>query len=49
MDFALPEGLPEFLERLDAFIAAEIVPLQAAGITVFKSMLTSIELADAKH
>ncbi|HET6152791.1 MAG TPA: acyl-CoA dehydrogenase family protein [Marmoricola sp.] len=30
MDFALPEGLADTLERLDAFIDAEIVPLERA-------------------
>ena len=29
MDFSLPAGLQDFLARLDAFIEAEIVPLQA--------------------
>ena len=29
MDFSLPPDLVKYLERLDAFIAAEIAPLQA--------------------
>lgn len=32
MDFTLPEHLPSLLARMDAFIEAEIAPLEARNI-----------------
>ena len=35
MDFALPEHLPELLAEMDAFIEAEIKPLERENMQYF--------------